>query len=175
MLGGTVSSFPGPYARRVRSSVLLGVLLLAACSSGSPTPRLPATPAGGFDPAVTVTFEGAPPITAEVARRPDQRARGLMQRTELPEGTGMLFLFPGPTRTGFWMKGTLIPLSIAYVDRGTVVSTTEMTPCRTATCPTYPPDGLYTAAVEAPAGFFPKHGVRPGTRMTVTGATAAPE
>jgi uncharacterized membrane protein (UPF0127 family) len=98
-----------------------------------------------------------------------------MQRTSLPEDTGMIFLFPDRTNVGFWMKGTLIPLSIAYVDRGTVVSVAEMTPCKVADCPTYEPGGMYTAAVEAPAGFFPDHGVTAGTRMTVTGPTTPPE
>ena len=158
----------------MRPSPLCAALLLtAACASGSD--RLPDPPSDGFDPAVTVTFEGAPPIRAEVARRPDQRSRGLMQRTALAEGEGMIFLFPNRVSVGFWMKGTLIPLSIAYVDGDRVVSTAEMTPCAADPCPTYPPLAPYTAAVEAPAGFFPEHGVKAGTRMTVTGPTQAPE
>lgn len=151
---------------------VLALLALVACSS--PT-RLPAPPAGGFDPAVTVTFDGAPPLRAEVARRADQRARGLMQRKVVPEGTGMVFLFPKQVRVGFWMRGTLVPLSIAYVDGDRVVSTAEMTPCRKDPCPDYPPTGPYTTAVEAPAGFFPSHGVGPGARMRIDGATQAPE
>ncbi|HEX8004522.1 MAG TPA: DUF192 domain-containing protein [Mycobacteriales bacterium] len=146
-------------------------LVAVACSGGD---GLPAPPADGFDAPVTVTFEGAPPLRAEVARTPEQRARGLMQRTELPDGTGMIFLFPRRTNVGFWMKGTLVPLSIAYVDGDRVVSTAEMVPCRTDPCRDYPPTSSYTAAVEAPSGFFPSHGVVPGTRMTVTGPTAPP-
>ena len=159
----------------MRPLALLAALLLSSCSTISGGNDLPATPAGGFDAAVTVTFEGAPPITAEVARRPDQRARGLMERRELAEGEGMVFLFPARVGVGFWMKGTLSPLSIAYVDGDRVVSTHEMTPCTEDPCPTYEPAGQYTVAVEAPAGFFPRHGVGPGTRVTVTGATNAPE
>lgn len=164
----------------MRLRPFLAGLLLVACSSGEggagPEPGgLPAPPAGGFDPPVTVAFQGAPVIKAEVARRPDQRARGLMQRTGLAEGEGMIFLFSQPSTGGFWMKGTLIPLSIAYVRDGKVVSTHEMTPCTADPCPDYPPDGPYTAAVEAPAGFFPKYGVKAGTAVTVTGATQAPE
>jgi hypothetical protein len=159
----------------VRLAPLIASLALVACAPGGGGPDLPSSPPGGFDPAVTVTFEGAPPIRAEVARRSDQRARGLMQRTALAEGEGMIFLFPARVTTGFWMKGTLIPLSIAYVDGDRVVSTTEMTPCRKDPCPTYPPAAPYTTAVEAPAGFFPRHSVGPGTRMTVSGATNPPE
>jgi uncharacterized membrane protein (UPF0127 family) len=146
--------------------------VLVACSRHG---RLPAEPEGGFDPAVTVTFDGAPPLRAEVARRADQRARGLMQRESVPDGTGMVFLFPSRVRVGFWMQGTLVPLSIAYVDGDRVVSTAEMAPCRKDPCPDYPPTGPYTTAVEAPAGFFPAHGVRAGTRMRIDGATRAPE
>jgi hypothetical protein len=151
---------------------LLCPLLVIACSGGS---GLPDPPANGFDPPVTVRFEGAPAIRAEVARTPEQRSRGLMQRASLPEGTGMIFLFPRRVQTGFWMKGTLIPLSIAYVDGDRVVNVDEMEPCTADPCPDYPPDGPYTAAVEAPAGFFIMHGVGPGTRMTLTGETAPPE
>lgn len=146
-------------------------LALAGCARGAP---LPAVPSGGFDAPVVVTFEGAPPLRAEVASRPDQRARGLMQRTSVPDGTGMAFLFPERVTVGFWMKGTLVPLSIAYVDGDRVVSTAEMLPCRRDPCRDYAPAGPYTVAVEAPAGFFPSHGVGPGTRMTIAGPTRSP-
>ncbi|MCA1823240.1 MAG: DUF192 domain-containing protein [Mycobacteriales bacterium] len=146
----------------------------SAASSGEP-PGLPPAPAGGFDPVVAVAFDGAPPLHAEVARRPDQRARGLMQRRALAPDAGMLFVFPGRVTVGFYMFGTLIPLSIAYVDGDAVVSTAEMVPCRAgdgADCTVYEATGPYDRAVEAPAGFFPEHGVRAGTRMHVTGAVA---
>jgi uncharacterized membrane protein (UPF0127 family) len=157
----------------VRARSVLLLLALASCARGPSA--LPAAPAGGFDPAVTVTFEGAPPLRAEVARRADQRSRGLMQRSSLPQGTGMIFLFPERVTVGFWMKGTLVPLSIAYVDGDRVVSTAEMLPCRHDPCRSYPAAAPYTAAVEAPAGFFPAHGVGPGTRVRVDGPTSPPE
>ncbi|HVF18650.1 MAG TPA: DUF192 domain-containing protein [Mycobacteriales bacterium] len=175
----------------------VSVVALGACSGGDPAPAasgppppvgsrstapsptaslvLPPVPAGGFDPPVQVRVEGAPPLTAEVARRPDQRARGLMQRTSLAPDAGMVFLFPERGSGGFHMLGTLIPLSIAYVDGDRVVSTAEMTPCPGQDCPTYPPAGPYTFAVEAVAGFFPEHGVGPGSRITVVGTTAPPQ
>ena len=168
-----------PYAPAVRLRHLLPALLLAAtaaCSGGDPNgSALPPAPSNGFDPPVTVTFEGAPALKVEVARTSEQRARGLMQRTELAADGGMVFLFPGRTTVGFWMKGTLVPLSIAYVDGDTVVSTAEMTPCTDDPCPSYRPSGPYTLAVEATAGFFPSHGVGPGTRMTLAGATSPAE
>ncbi len=137
-----------------------GLVLVAACNGGQGTVR--------FDGPVTVRFAGAPPIRAEVARTPEQRSLGLMHRASVPDGTGMIFVFQQPTRNGFWMKDTLVPLSIAYLRGGVVVSTAEMEPCRTRDCPVYPPAGEYDTAVEAPAGFFPRHGVVSGTRMTLS-------
>lgn len=168
---------PSGRTRRRTAAVVCAVIVLAA-ACGRKSDGLPPKPEGGFDPPVTVVFEGAPELKVEVASRPDQRSRGLMQRKELPEGSGMLFLFPQPTSGGFWMRGTLIPLSIAYVDVDTVVATAEMVPCTAKDakdCPAYPPGRRYTAAVEAPAGFFPQHGVGKGTRMRVIGPTPAPK
>lgn len=144
-------------------------------SAGPPAGlRLPPPPAGGFDPPVQVVIEGAPTLTAEVARKPDQRARGLMQRPTLAADAGMVFLFPERGEGAFYMLGTLIGLSIAYVDGDRVVSTAEMTPCPGQSCPTYPPAGPYTFAVEAPAGFFPRWDVDPGDRIRLVGPTSAP-
>ena len=153
--------------------LLPALALLAAVACGGDDASPLASPTGTVSAGprpVTVTFEGAPPLAVEVARSSPERARGLMYRTSVPDGTGMIFLFPQRVNVGFWMKNTLVPLSIAYVNGDRVVSTAEMTPCRADPCRSYEPAGEYTAAVEAPAGFFPSHRVGPGTRMTVSGA-----
>lgn len=158
----------------------LCVLVACTTSDDDGAPRrtgeqasLPPPPAGGFDPAVTVDIEGVRPLRAEVARRPDQRQRGLMQRRAVPDGTGMLFLFPRRTSGGFHMLGTLVPLSIAFVDAGRVVGTSEMRPCAGPPCPVYGAPAPYTAAVEAAAGYFRR--VEIGARVTVVGPTRPPE
>ncbi|MCV4690665.1 DUF192 domain-containing protein, partial [Escherichia coli] len=62
-------------------------------------------------------------IRAEVARTPEQRQTGLMFRKELAPNDGMLFVFELPAQQCFWMKNTLIPLSIAFLrDDGTIVN-----------------------------------------------------
>jgi uncharacterized membrane protein (UPF0127 family) len=155
-----------------RRTAYAGLLLVAGCSSARPA----ATDQSPAPARVSVAFDNAPPLAAEVAATPTDRQRGLMGRRELAPGAGMLFVFPGQSSGGFWMKNTLIPLSIAYVDGDRVVSTAEMTPCppTASTCPTYPAAGPYTAAVEAVAGFFPRYGVGPGTRMQTGGTIPTP-
>lgn len=62
----------------------------------------------------------------ELAISPQDRARGLMFRELLPQRSGMLFVFDPPQRVAFWMKNTLIPLDIIFVDRtGTVIRVHE--------------------------------------------------
>lgn len=86
--------------------------------------------------------------------------------TDLPENQGMAFVWDSPTVATFWMKDTLIPLSIAFVDEdGRVITVREMTPCEADPCPTYAAAGPYTTAIEANAGWFDLHGVEPGDRV----------
>ncbi len=139
----------------------------ATATSSRPSPAVgrPARPAavgyllqGGRRPAVTVRLE--------VAASQAARERGLMGRPRIPPGTGMVFLFPGDTTGAFWMKDTLVPLSIAFVAAGgRVVAVEEMAPCRADPCPLYAAGRPYRYAVELPAGAFAAAGVGPGDRV----------
>jgi uncharacterized membrane protein (UPF0127 family) len=146
----------------------------------------PATSAGAAAPpgaeAGTVAYRlepaGGPPVTVrlEVAADPAARARGLMGRRAVPEGTGMVFLYPRDVAEAFWMKNTLVPLSIAFVGAdGRVVSVAEMTPCQADPCPTYPPAGRYRYAVELAAGAFADAGVGAGARVVPVDPEALPK
>jgi len=65
---------------------------------------------------------------------------------------GMLFVFPEETSDGFWMKNTLVPLTIVFFDAdGTRVRRLSMRPCRSETCPVYYPRRTYRFALELPA------------------------
>jgi len=69
------------------------------------------------------------PVTLEIADTPFLRDKGLMFRESLGGNEGMLFVFPDDDRRGFWMKNTLIPLSIAFIDReGYVINIEDMNP-----------------------------------------------
>ncbi len=89
-----------------------------------------------------------------------------MRRRYLAPNAGMAFLFDRPTENRFWMKNTLIPLSIAFWDEaGRIVSIVDMAPCREDPCPLYSAGTSYIGAVEVNRGFFKAHGVKVGDRV----------
>ena len=112
------------------------------------------------------TNDGAVPISVEVADTASERAEGLMGRESLPDDAGMVFLFPEPERGAFWMKDTLIPLSIAFWDeQGTIVAILDMKPCTSDPCPTYDPGVEFAGAVEVNQGFFDQHDIEVGDEI----------
>jgi uncharacterized membrane protein (UPF0127 family) len=102
-------------------------------------------------------------VHVEVADTQAERARGLMGRRELQDDAGMVFLFPTDSTSAFWMKDTLIPLSIAFYDeRGTIVRILDMEPCTRDPCVLYDPEASYRGALEVNRGAFERWGVREG-------------
>ena len=78
----------------------------------------------------------------------------------------MAFLFDHPTDESFWMKGTAVPLSVAFwngSDR--IVAIMDMAPCPSDRCRTYRPTVPYVGAVEARRGWFEANGVQVGDRV----------
>lgn len=75
-------------------------------------------------------------LRVEIARTPQEQSQGLMQRTSLEEGSGMLFVFEDSAVRSFWMKQTLLPLDILFFDSdGSFVSRASMVPCTADPCP----------------------------------------
>lgn len=115
-----------------------------------------------------------------LAETPEQRSRGLMGVTDPQLGgyDGMLFVMEEDTTGGFWMKDTLLPLSLAYLDAdGATVDVEDMEPCGDQDpCPGYPPSGPYRSALEVPQGGLAELGLAPGApaRLQVTGACRPP-
>src|SRR5262245_46209755 len=84
-------------------------------------------------------------VEAEVAVTPETRTRGLMDRSFLPAGQGMLFLFEIAQPLSFWMFNTLIPLDIIFADQARRITSVaaSVPPCRPPSrCPTYASQGL---------------------------------
>jgi uncharacterized membrane protein (UPF0127 family) len=155
---------------RLDRAVLLAAafVLVAACGRSVPEAEAPGTlaPSGPFDVA-ELTLHGpggqAVKVPVYVAATAQERRRGLMGRTHLPAGTGMVFLYPEPVREPFYMKDTLIPLEIAFYDaHGKVVRVFDMQPCRAEPCPLYDPGTMFAGALEVNQGFFRQIGLRAG-------------
>ncbi len=173
-----------------RAATLLLVLVAVACGGDtggvSATPALPTavgSPVAVTFPSerVTVRFDDAAEVRAEVAVTAPQLARGLMFREELGTDDGMLFLLQILDADGFYMKNTLIPLSIAYMRRTAdrtyqVVSILDMEPCpaETVKCPAYPPGVYYDATLEVNRGWFKRNSVEVGAVAQVDGPIPNP-
>jgi uncharacterized membrane protein (UPF0127 family) len=110
---------------------------------------------------------------ALLADTPARESQGLMNRRDLAGHDGMLFVFPTTVSNSFYMKNTLIPLSIAWFDeRGKFVSATDMEPCppKTVECPLFSAAGPYKYALEVQKGGLPGLGIGPGSTITPGGA-----
>ncbi len=113
-------------------------------------------------------------LTVELARTSGERSRGLMFREELAEDGGMLFVYVEDTEAGFWMKDTLIPLSIAFIAAdGTILDIQGMEPLSEDT---HRPPEAYRYALEVNLGWFQRNGFDAGDWVeipeSVSGARA---
>jgi uncharacterized protein len=143
------------YVKTVRLLAAAALLWQAAASWAQGQPQnLPTVPLQA----------GMHLIRAQVAQSPEQRQVGLMFRREMPANEGMLFVFEAPSPQCFWMRNTLLPLSIAFLaDDGTVVNVEEMQPqTDDSHCSAKP----VRYALEMNKGWFDRRGIKPGTRIT---------
>ncbi|MGQ0512466.1 MAG: DUF192 domain-containing protein [Betaproteobacteria bacterium] len=102
-------------------------------------------------------------IRAEVAADMASRMQGLMHRKSMPQNAGMVFVFDEDAIHCMWMKNTLIPLSVAFIDKaGSIVSISEMQPhSEQSHCAAKPA----RFALEMNKGWFAKKGIRPGAKL----------
>ena len=109
-------------------------------------------------------------IRAEVAYTFETRAQGLMFRKYLGPNEGMFFVFPQAEIQCMWMKNTLIPLSVAFIDeKGKIISISDMQPqTETSHCAAAPAK----FALEMPGGWFAAKGIKSGT--AIQGLNKAP-
>jgi uncharacterized membrane protein (UPF0127 family) len=102
-------------------------------------------------------------FTVEMAVTPEQLAQGLMFRRDLPAGTGMLFDFGSPRQVSMWMKNTLIPLDMLFMDRAGQVIHVEQYAVP-GTLEPRGPAGQVLGVLELPAGTARRLGIKPGDR-----------
>lgn len=106
-------------------------------------------------------------VEAEIAVKKEERNWGFMERKNIPDGTGMLFVFESDQVLHFWMKNTPHPLSIAYIDsNGKITDVLDMTP--------YSLESVSSCksvryALEVPQGWFAAQGVKVGDYVSADG------
>ena len=147
----------------------LGLLLLASACAAKPVAVNLTRASVRFVP------EDGAQVTLEVSVADTfaERQQGLSGVKHLSAGTGMAFAFARPTTDTFWMKDTLIPLSVAFVRAdGTIVAIREMTPCTADPCSTYGSPEPYTLAIEAAPSWFASNHIAAGGSATM-GAVGA--
>lgn len=116
-----------------------------------------------------VVFPDRTRVTVEIADTDAARQRGLMFREKLGPTEGMVFLFDEPGYHAFWMKNTLIPLDMIWLDdQQRIVGLLDwVPPCKADPCPSYTAPGspIASSVVEVQAGFIKRHAVKVGDRL----------
>ena len=135
------------------SAIFLSLAASVALAQGAPQLDLPRTKLSA----------GMYLIDTQVASTATQRATGLMFRTSMPPGEGMLFVFDTPAEQCFWMKNTLLPLTAAFVaDDGTIVNLVDMKPQSTDSHCSQKP---VRYVLEMNQGWFEKKGIKAGAKL----------
>jgi uncharacterized protein len=170
--------------------VKLAAVVVVALACTSPTPQAVPQPTALRAPATDVTaqnwsgpaldrgqlvlhdaFGGAHPVEVEIADTAPSRTRGMMWRTSVPAGTGMLFIFPEEQVQRFWMRNTLVPLDMLFVDKsGQVVGIVAEAEPQTLDGRSIGRPSLYV--VEVAGGWAEKTGIAPGARVELKGSLA---
>ena len=137
-----------------KSLALAGILLAFAAFAQEPQTDLPRVKLRA----------GMHLIDAQVASTPAQRMTGLMHRKDMPQHEGMLFVFEQPSVQCFWMKNTLLPLSVAFVeDDGTIANIEEMKP---QTLDSHCSEKPVRYVLEMNKGWFARKGVKAGQKLS---------
>jgi uncharacterized protein len=154
------------FARHFSSFFIAVTLATAACIAHAKD----AKPVEAKLPVITLVA-GGQSIKAEVAAKEEHRQKGLMFRTQMGKSDGMLFVFPQLGYHAMWMRNTLIPLSVAYMDEsGKILSIHEMEP-QNDTAHQSPGPARY--ALEMNTKWFSQHKVNVGD--TIKGLEKAPK
>ena len=158
----------------MKSSAML-LFALACTQPATPPPSAPATQSAATQPASSppprVIFPDNFPVTVEIAADDDTRTQGLMFRDHLADDRGMIFLFPQKGEYPFWMKNTLIPLDMIWIDEARRIAHVghDIPPCKADPCPSYPPNAQAKYVLEVAAGVAAKHHLKDGDTLRFEG------
>jgi len=154
---------------RLMAAAILAAAATAACGAPAgkttPTPAPQATSAAQPSGPGRVQLPSGTVYRVELAKTPEEQAQGLMFRESLPDRAGMLVIFPEVAVHKFWMKNTMVPLDMIWMDAtGKVLFVNADTPpCKADPCPNYGPDAPASMVLEIAGGMAAKEKVAPGT------------
>lgn len=148
--------------------MLAAAAALTACSPQAASPGAQAqSPAGLEQVPLTIKQQNGrlSKFTVEVAKTPEEQARGLMHRQSMAPDRGMIFPYDPPQPVGFWMKNTLIPLDMIFIRQdGTIASIAENTvPMSLEMVPSVEP---VVAVLEIAGGRSAELGIRAGDKVS---------
>jgi uncharacterized protein len=174
--------------KRLVPGVLAAALMIACTADGESRGPRGKTPTTSDDPAaenyvgpelpraqviLQDAYGGSHLVEVEVAANDTARQRGLMWRTALPAGKGMLFIFPRTQVNSFWMRNTLIPLDMAFISEdGVIVGIVANAQPKSLVSRGVSTPSKYV--LEVPGGWFEKVGIRPGSKVTFQGISMIP-
>ena len=150
--------------RSLSTSAAAFAIAALSCGAAPGSPTSSPSPEGAASGPRAVMPSGAV-YRLELALTPEDQAQGLMFRENLPDRTGMLFVFSESATHHFWMKNTMIPLDMIWMDEsGRVAFVSAQTPpCKADPCPTYGPDSAASQVLEIAGGMAEKEGIRAGS------------
>ena len=157
-------------SRRHLAAAVTAAALASACGAApGPAPAPTPSPAAATGPRAEMPSGAV--YRLELALTPEEQAQGLMYRESLAEATGMLFVFAEDAPHHFWMKNTMIPLDMIWMDSsGKVLFVSADTPpCKADPCATYGPDASAGQVLEIAGGLAAKENVTVGSTLKFLG------
>ena len=150
---------------------ILVVVLLGLCLTASLPIHAQTSPTDSVGTLAKVTLHiGKASLTTEIAASGAQQERGLMYVTKLGDNDGMIFLLPKVTTATFWMKNTLIPLSVAFIDKNGVILEIHDMKALDETITRSDSDQV-AYALETNLHWFALNGIKPGDKIDPAPAT----
>ena len=147
--------------------LLVVVVVVLVCLFFYPAPKM-LSPTVESNPSSSVCF-GEKCFQVELAETNAERETGLMNRTEMDNNRGMLFIFDKEGIYPFWMKNTLIPLDMVWIgaDKKAVYVARNVQPCKSFICPLAVPSAKAKYVLEINAGLCEKMGLKLGDSLTL--------
>ncbi len=158
--------------KRVVFLAFVLAIAAAATLAALAAPTVQPTPKFGRGTLTITQNERRVVLSVEIAESMEARSYGLMLRKSLPDNAGMLFVFEEDGKWGFWMKNTLIPLSIGFIDKAWRLL--EVADMAVADDPANGPFKIYESkeayryALEVNQGFFQRRGITAGAQLKLT-------